>query len=114
VTCGQSYCVTGTLVNDWFEPAKRNKPAELTIVWNHRWEYDKALEIFFQALRLLLERNIPFRVHLLGQAFRSTPALFYEMRAILRNQLGQWQGRKSRGVSPIASTGSCGRFYRAT
>jgi glycosyltransferase involved in cell wall biosynthesis len=78
------------LANDWFESHRADKPAELTIVWNHRWEYDKAPEIFFQALRLLLERNIPFRVHVLGQAFRTVPVLFDKMREVLRDQLGQW------------------------
>jgi glycosyltransferase involved in cell wall biosynthesis len=78
------------LANDWFEAARADKPTELTIVWNHRWEYDKAPEIFFQALRLLLGKNIPFRVHVLGQAFRTVPTLFDEMRVVLRNQLGQW------------------------
>ncbi len=78
------------LANDWFAPDRTVKPAELTLVWNHRWEYDKAPDIFFQALRLLVERAVPFRVHVLGQAFRTVPALFEEMRDTLKNHLGQW------------------------
>jgi glycosyltransferase involved in cell wall biosynthesis len=78
------------LADDWFVPSRTHKPSELSIVWNHRWEYDKAPDIFFQALRLLSERRVPFRVHVLGQAFRTVPPLFDEMRAILRHHIGQW------------------------
>ena len=78
------------LANDWFEFNSMDKLDVLTIVWNHRWEYDKAPEIFFQALRLLLEKGVPFQVHVLGQAFRTVPPLFEEMREMLKNQLGQW------------------------
>lgn len=78
------------LANDWFETAQVEKADELTLVWNHRWEYDKAPEIFFQALRLLLANNVPFRVHVLGQAFRTVPDMFAEMRELLGDHLGQW------------------------
>lgn len=78
------------LADDWFTSAQPDKPKELTVVWNHRWEYDKAPEIFFQALRLLLERKVSFRVHVLGQAFRTVPDMFTEMRELLVDHLGQW------------------------
>ena len=84
------------LADDWFAAALANKPDKLTLVWNHRWEYDKAPEIFFQALRLLLERKVPFRVHMLGQAFRTVPDMFTEMRELLAEHLGQWGGVEDR------------------
>ena len=68
----------------------------MTIVWNHRWEYDKAPEIFFQALRLLRAKKVPFRVHVLGQAFRTVPNMFAEMRELLGDHLGQWGGVEDR------------------
>ncbi len=80
------------LADDWFDSNQAAKATELTIVWNHRWEYDKAPEIFFQALRLLLQRNMPFRVHVLGQAFRTVPNMFADMRQRLGDHLGQWGG----------------------
>ena len=84
------------LADDWFASAQADKPDKLTIVWNHRWEYDKAPEIFFHALRLLVEQKVPFRVHVLGQVFRTIPAMFSEMREMLGEHLGQWGGVEDR------------------
>lgn len=36
------------------------------ILWNSRWDYDKRPDIFFAALRDLMERRIPFRLALAG------------------------------------------------
>jgi glycosyltransferase involved in cell wall biosynthesis len=38
-----------------------------TIVWNHRWEFDKAPELFVRALRTLRDRGVPFRLVILGE-----------------------------------------------
>jgi glycosyltransferase involved in cell wall biosynthesis len=84
------------LADDGFAAAQTNKPDELTIAWNHRWEYDKAPEIFFQALQLLMERKVAFRVHMLGQVFRTVPDMFTEMRELLGAHVGQWGGVESR------------------
>jgi len=46
------------------------------IVWNHRWEFDKNPEDFFAALDRLVERNIRFRLALLGESARTKPTLF--------------------------------------
>ena len=68
------------LKNDWFDLSQADRADVLTIVWNHRWEYDKAPEIFFQALGLMMEKKVRFRVHVLGQAFRTVPDMFSGMR----------------------------------
>jgi glycosyltransferase involved in cell wall biosynthesis len=86
------------LANDWFDAAQADKADELTIIWNHRWEYDKAPDIFFQALRWLLARKVPFRVHVLGQAFRTVPDMFTAMRELLGEHLGQWGGVEDRAT----------------
>lgn len=36
------------------------------IVWNHRWEWDKQPERFLRALASLNEKNIPFRLAMMG------------------------------------------------
>lgn len=46
------------------------------ILWNHRWEYDKQPEVFFAALAILKEREIRFKLHVLGQSFRKIPSCF--------------------------------------
>lgn len=37
------------------------------ILWNHRWEYDKAPEVFVDALRKLKKMNVDFQLALLGE-----------------------------------------------
>ncbi len=55
-------------------PPRRRKPPH--IIWNHRWEYDKAPERFFAALQILKQRNTDFRLSVLGQQFANAPACF--------------------------------------
>ncbi|MGP9643900.1 tRNA-queuosine alpha-mannosyltransferase domain-containing protein [Halomonas sp. AOP30-A1-24] len=46
------------------------------IVWNHRWEYDKNPDDFFNTLIALSEKGIEFELAVLGQRFRQTPPIF--------------------------------------
>ena len=62
----------------------------LTFVWNHRWEYDKAPERFFQALFELADRGCPFKTHIMGQQFRDCPPVFEQARKYLRDQIITW------------------------
>ncbi|MBS0002953.1 MAG: DUF3524 domain-containing protein [Thioalkalivibrio sp.] len=55
------------------------------ILWNHRWEYDKAPERFVDALLGLDARGIEFRVALLGARPQRAP----EMLTRLRERLGR-------------------------
>lgn len=43
-----------------------NKNSEQVILWNHRWEYDKAPEVFADALIRLKQKNRQFKLMLLG------------------------------------------------
>jgi glycosyltransferase involved in cell wall biosynthesis len=54
------------------------------ILWNHRWEYDKAPERFVDALLELDARGVEFRLALLGARPRQAP----EALARLRERLG--------------------------
>lgn len=51
-----------------------NQP--LTILWSHRWEYDKNPESFFDALLKLENDGLSFQLICLGEQFRTTPAVF--------------------------------------
>jgi len=62
----------------------------LTIVWNHRWEHDKAPERLFGSLYQLQERGIPFGVHVLGQRFRDQPQAFDDARKRLGDNILTW------------------------
>lgn len=61
----------------------------LRIVWNHRWEHDKAPERFFRALFSLRER-VDFRLVVMGQQFRTHPPIFEEARRLLDDHIDHW------------------------
>jgi len=66
------------------ERALERKPGRPpTIVWNHRWEWDKGPEAFFEAIRELARRGRRFRLMLLGQRFRYHPEVFDAARSDL-------------------------------
>ncbi len=51
-------------------------PGPLRIVWNHRWEYDKGPEMFFEALAALAEEGAAFEIIVMGESFRQQPEEF--------------------------------------
>ncbi len=57
------------------------------ILWNHRWEYDKNPEAFFQALFKLDEQGLDFRVAILGEHFRQQYPIFKTARERLGNKI---------------------------
>ncbi len=71
----------GVDLSKFDDPALRKPPDQApegipVILWNHRWEYDKNPEAFFQALFALDEQGHDFRVVLLGGHFRQTNSMF--------------------------------------
>jgi len=47
-----------------------------TLLWNHRWEYDKNPDEFFQVLFDLDQAGIDFRLIVAGEQFREVPPVF--------------------------------------
>jgi len=86
----RSICLPVPLDDAWGAIEHQPDRNRFTILWNHRWEYDKAPERLFKALVSLKERHVDFRLHLLGQRFRKTPSVFEEMRETLSQQIGAW------------------------
>ncbi|HYQ70600.1 MAG TPA: DUF3524 domain-containing protein [Gammaproteobacteria bacterium] len=75
----------------WFASDTAGRATEpLTLVWNHRWEYDKGPERLLAALLQLQQSGMNFRVHILGQQFREQPAVFAEIRTRLGTRIGSW------------------------
>lgn len=68
------------------------RPGPLDIVWNHRWEFDKGPELLLAAVTRLQQRQLPFRLHVVGQQFRQVPAVFEQLQQQLTRggQLGHW------------------------
>jgi len=58
-----------------------------TILWNHRWEYDKNPEQFFNVLYELANRGIKFNLIVLGENFSQQPKIFDEAKEKLQAQI---------------------------
>lgn len=63
-------------------PAARDGGPPL-VLWNHRWEYDKAPEEFFAALDEVAAAGVDFRVAVAGERFQTVPPVFEAARARL-------------------------------
>jgi len=64
---------------DRYRPPPGDSTVEAPLIlWNHRWEYDKDPLAFFQALYRLQDEGLDFRLVVLGESFRKTPAVFAE------------------------------------
>ena len=61
-------------------PEEVRSAGPLRIVWVSRWEHDKQPDIFFAALRLMVDRGIDFRVSVLGESYRNSPPCFADAR----------------------------------
>ncbi|MGI1677271.1 MAG: DUF3524 domain-containing protein [Cellvibrionaceae bacterium] len=65
--------------------------SRFTIVWNHRWEYDKGPDRLLAALKKIPSESA-LTFHILGQSFRKQPIEFEEIKKLLiqNNWLGEW------------------------
>ncbi|MCB0565947.1 MAG: DUF3524 domain-containing protein [Phaeodactylibacter sp.] len=77
----------GMDLNSLHRPQHSGKYPEATLLWNHRWEYDKAPEVFFSALFRLKEEGIPFRLIVLGRSYRQSPEIFEIARHRLKEEI---------------------------
>jgi len=63
-----------------------NDPQILDLAWNHRWEYDKGIDLLLQVVHKVVKCKLPVRFHILGQQFRQQPAEFESIRILLQEQ----------------------------
>jgi glycosyltransferase involved in cell wall biosynthesis len=71
-----------------FRPARtRERRPPLTVLWNHRWEFDKNPGAFFEVLFFLAQEDVPFRLAVVGEATRKWPAVFEKARKVLADRL---------------------------
>ena len=78
------------LNDDCFVKPVRGQGDSLTLVWNHRWEYDKGPDHLCLLLRLLKAAELDFRIHVMGQQFRNQPEVFNNIRSEFQTNIGQW------------------------
>ncbi len=69
---------------------QKNEQAKASIVWNHRWEYDKNPEDFFKALFILSEKGLDFNLVVLGESYAKKPPIFKTAKAKLQQHIIHW------------------------
>lgn len=69
-------------------PRENLQAKEVTLVWNHRWEYDKGLDELVSLIELLKRGGLPFKCHVIGQSFRTIPGQLQAARDKLGESLG--------------------------
>jgi glycosyltransferase involved in cell wall biosynthesis len=84
-------------------PAKTGPPV---ILWNHRWEYDKDPETFFNVMTALDREGYDFRMVVLGQSFRTYPEVFERACRDLRHRISHFGFVESR-VDYVRTLLSC-------
>lgn len=50
----------------WMDAFERSDVGPATVLWNHRWEFDKSPEMFVRTLESLAEEGLPFHVIVAG------------------------------------------------
>ncbi len=75
-------------LSEFREPAPKTGP--LTVLWNSRWEFDKAPEAFFEALFPLADSGLDFNVALCGESFQDVPEIFDRARERLSGRILSW------------------------
>ena len=63
---------------------------EPVILWNHRWEYDKQPEVFFDAMLQLSKEGYLFKLIVCGEQTDVYPEIFDAMRAKLEGHILHW------------------------
>ncbi|MBU1194244.1 MAG: DUF3524 domain-containing protein [Proteobacteria bacterium] len=57
------------------------------IVWNHRWEFDKQPELFFNVLKRIKDKNIDFSLAVLGEHSEQYPEIFDRAQKVFKDQI---------------------------
>lgn len=75
---------------------ERTKTQPIRIAWASRWEHDKNPEMFFAALAILADSNVPFELNVLGESFRNSPECFETGRHRFAEKIHHWGYAKDR------------------
>tara|TARA_Y100000389_G_scaffold187631_1_gene209268 strand:- start:8992 stop:10089 length:1098 start_codon:yes stop_codon:yes gene_type:complete len=71
-----------------FDQYKKNSTNQCPIIlWNHRWEYDKNPEEFFECLKKIKNENIKFKLIILGEEFQTEMDVFTKSRKYFSNEI---------------------------
>ncbi len=71
-----------------FDVHRQQQQNEVPILlWNHRWEYDKNPNDFFETLFRLADEGLAFQLVVLGESYRKMPPIFKEAKTRLQKQI---------------------------
>jgi len=68
-------------------PQRSLNNSPIKILWNHRWEYDKAPDRLLLFLLALKARKVPFEINIVGEGFRTVPAEFEQIKQQFSQQV---------------------------
>ncbi|MFH1984924.1 MAG: DUF3524 domain-containing protein [Pseudomonadota bacterium] len=77
----------GVDLTDAGDVAERCLQAPPLVIWNHRWEFDKNPDDFFDALIEVAGRGIDFRLAILGKNYQNSPHAFENARSVLSDRI---------------------------
>lgn len=64
--------------------SRPNRPDKLSVVWNHRWEYDKGPDRLLRLISALAKAEYGhYELHIIGQQFRSLPDEFKQIKMLV-------------------------------
>lgn len=66
---------------------KMERSGPPVIGWNHRWEYDKGPDDFFETLFQLSDEGMDFRLVILGEAYQKSPPIFAQAKEKLADKI---------------------------
>lgn len=84
-----------------------------SILWNHRWEYDKNPEAFFNTLKSIKNLGIPFQLIVLGEQTQKYPAIFDWAKEVFKEEIihfgyaessaAYWSWLQKASILPVTS-----------
>jgi len=57
------------------------------VIWNHRWEYDKNPEAFFNVLKQLKSKGVAFSLAILGEQYKLYPRIFDQAKEDFKTEM---------------------------
>jgi len=73
-----------------FDLKKIKKKEKPSILWNHRWEYDKNPELFFSILEKVKNEGYKFNLIVIGENFSQSPKIFDRAKKKFKDELIHW------------------------
>ena len=71
-------------------PTAADKNSIPIILWAARWEHDKNPDEFFEALQILKEQGLKFKLNVIGEQFRTYPKVFDWAKDYFVNEILRW------------------------